>query len=111
MTHGLSLRALDDVGVDVHRHGDLAVAEDLPHDARRDAGGGEERRRTVPGVVEPDDPKAGVLRDAGERAVEVARLDGLPGASGEDVPGLRPRLSGALAGSGPLVLQRSGAAC
>ncbi|GHG15537.1 hypothetical protein GCM10017667_56400 [Streptomyces filamentosus] len=102
MAHGLPLRVLDDVRVDVHRHGDLAVSEDLHHDAGRDAGGGEERRRTVPGVVQPDDAETGVLGDAGERAVEVARLDGLAGAGGEDVPGLRPLLPGTLAGGGLL---------
>ncbi len=58
MTHGLSLSVLDDVGVDVHRHGDLAVPEDLHHDAGRNAGGGQERRRIVPGVMEPDDAQA-----------------------------------------------------
>ncbi len=83
VTHGLPQSVLDDVRVHVHRHGDLAVPEDLHHDAGRDADGGEERRRTV-----PDDAETGALGDAGERAVEVARLDGLAGAGGEDVPTL-----------------------
>lgn len=87
---GFALRVLDDVRVDVRRHGDLAVPEDLHHNAGRDAGGGQQGRRTVPGVVESDDAKAGVLRDAGERPIEVARLDGLAGAGGEDVAGLSP---------------------
>lgn len=99
VTHGFALRVLDDVGVDVDRHADPAVTEDLHHDAGRDAGGGEERCRTSPGVVNSDDTEAGVLRDTGERAIEVARLDGPTGAGDEDVAGLLPLLSSALAGS------------
>lgn len=54
------------------------------------ADGGEERRRTVPGVVKTDDAEAGGGGDAGEGAVEVPRLDGPTARRSEDVSALRP---------------------
>lgn len=51
----------------------------------------------VPGVVQPDHPKAGRPRDTGERPVQVPRLDRPPGPGGEDVAGLLPRGAGPLA--------------
>jgi hypothetical protein len=53
----------------------------------------------VAGVVEPDDAEAGGLGDAGERAVEVARLDGPSVPGGEDVVRLLPLLPRSGAGS------------
>ena len=80
MADGLALSVLHNVRVHVHGDADLTVPEDLHHDAGRDSGRREEGRRTVPSVMEPDDAKAGGLGDAGERAVDVPRLDLSPGA-------------------------------
>lgn len=44
MTHRLPSVVVRDVGVDVHRDGDLRVAQDLHHDARRHTGGTGARR-------------------------------------------------------------------
>lgn len=60
MTHGLALGALDDVG--------------------RDSGRGKAGGNAVPGIVEADDPDAGGLGDACERAAHIARLDRAAGA-------------------------------
>jgi hypothetical protein len=74
------LGVLYDVRVHVHGDADLGVSEDLHDHAGRNPGRREEGRGAVPGIVQPDDAEAGVLGDAGERAVEVACLDRAPGA-------------------------------
>ena len=56
------------------------------------AGRREKRDRAVPGVVQPDHAEVGGLGDAGEGAVEVARLGGTTGAGGEDAVQLLPPL-------------------
>jgi hypothetical protein len=80
VAHRLALGVLDDVGVDVHGDADLRVPEDLHHDAGRDPGSREEGGCAVTSVVQPDHAEAGGLGDAGEGAVDVARLDRSPGA-------------------------------
>lgn len=66
MAHGLPLRVLHDVGVDVHGDADLGVAKDLHHDPGRDSGRREEGGGAVAGIVQPDDAEAGGLGDADE---------------------------------------------
>lgn len=73
MTHGLALRVLHDVRVDVHGDADLRVPEDLHHDTGCESGRREECGGAVPGVMQPDHAEAGGLGDAGEGAVDVPR--------------------------------------
>ena len=66
-SHRLPTTLVGDVGVDVHRDGDLRVTEDLHRDARRHTCGEQERGARVPGVVEPDHTEPGILGHARER--------------------------------------------
>lgn len=50
--HRLPPVIVGDMGVDVHRDGDLRVPKDLPHDAGRHTCGKQERGAPVPGVVQ-----------------------------------------------------------
>lgn len=54
MTHGLALRVLHDVRVDIHGDADLRMSEDLHHDTGRDSSRREERGGAMPGIVQPD---------------------------------------------------------
>ncbi|MFE7451092.1 hypothetical protein ACFU8F_15025, partial [Streptomyces griseus] len=56
-TDALASRVLPGVGVDVRRDRDLTVPEDLHDDTGRDAGGGEQGRAAVAGIVQPDDAR------------------------------------------------------
>ena len=66
-SHRFPTTLVGDVGVDVHRDGDLRVTEDLHRDARRHTCGEQERGARVPGVVEPDHTEPGILGHARER--------------------------------------------
>lgn len=74
MTHGLALRVLHDVRVDVHSNADLRVPEDFHHDPGRGSGRREECGGAVPGVMQPDHAEAGGLGDAGEGLADIRRI-------------------------------------
>ena len=65
-----------DVGVDLHRHGDLAVSQDLHGDAGVDVQGGQQRPACMAGPMDGDRTYPGLGGPCLEGPVEVVGVKG-----------------------------------
>jgi hypothetical protein len=65
-----------DVGVDLHRHGDLAVSQDLHGDAGVDVQGGQQGPAGMAGPMDGDRTYPGLGRPCFEGPVEVVGVKG-----------------------------------
>src|SRR5687767_15673485 len=81
---GSILHAGEDVGIGVERDAGLSVPEPLTHDFERLTGREEQRRVTMPEVVNADLRDASLGNDRVEVAVEIVGVEQLPVARGED---------------------------
>jgi hypothetical protein len=62
------------MAVGIHGQGDLAVPEDLHHDARRHTLSDQETRRRMAQVVQPDGGQPGFAKQLLELPVVIARI-------------------------------------
>ena len=93
-----------DLGVDLHRDGDLAVPQDLHREARVHVERGQQRAACLAGPVHGDRGNLGGGDTPGEAAVEVPRLNRSAVTSREHQAGFDPGLTGAGAVSVLLLL-------
>jgi len=98
-SQSLSLRSASRVasdgafGVDLHRHGDLAVPQDAHGDSRMDVERGQQRGTGLAGAMDGDPGYPGGDDATVEAAAEVARLDWRTVPGGEDQAGIYPAVS------------------
>jgi hypothetical protein len=83
-----------DLGVDLHRDGNLAVPQDLYSDARVCIERSEQRSTGAPGVVDLDVADASLLASQSKVAGEVPRFIGRAVGGGEYQPGFLPGVTG-----------------
>ena len=81
------------LGVDLHRDGDLAVPQDAHGDTRMDVERGQQRGAGLSGAMDGDPGDTGSDDAAIEAPPEVARLDGRAVPGGEDQASINPAIS------------------